>query len=135
MNALAYINFGRWVVDCPVPGCTDARQVEPPLMDDVCAHGHPIHALMPPPDQAAALMAELVRRPVEADRAWYPAGHPRALLAGLPTGQSVADLRAETVQVAQLRARQQDDRQQRLAVLLAELGVQVGADGAFSGSL
>jgi hypothetical protein len=47
------------------------------------------------PDDYDKLTAELERRPVPETRNWYPAGHPFAVAAGVPTGQSVRDLKAE----------------------------------------
>jgi len=132
-TALAYYNWGRWVADCPHPGCSDAREVKPPQMEDACVHGHPFRIQMPPAAEAAAIVAELGRRTQEQDRAWYPRGHARAELAGQPTGQTVAQLRAETVEVEAFRASQQRDRKDRLASILAEHGIHIGANGHFEG--
>jgi hypothetical protein len=134
-TAPAYVNWGRWVVDCPDPGCTDAREVNPLQLEDVCVQGHPFRILMPAERDASAIVEELGRRDLEQDRAWYPAGHVRAELAGQPTGQSVEQLREETAEVTRTRAKQRADRKQRLAAMLAEHGVQVGADGHFEGTI
>lgn len=132
-TALAYYNWGRFVVDCPHPGCSDAREVKPPQMEDACFYGHPFRIEMPA--DAAAIAAELSRRTQEQDRAWYPRGHARAELAGQPTGQTIAQLRKETAEVERVRAAQRNDRKQQLVAILAEHGVQVGPDGRFEGNI
>jgi hypothetical protein len=145
-KALAYLNHGRWVADCPEPGCTDARlvyEVNPQtgiptgrrLTEDVCANGHPFEIVMPPAEFEAQVVAELANRPFDADRAWYPDGHMRAVLAGLPTGQSVADLARENDEVTRFRAAQDESRKARLAAILAEHGITVRDDGSFEGQI
>ncbi len=139
-KALAYVNHGRFVADCPEPGCFDARAVYHPATgarqtEDVCANGHPFQIEMPPPQLEWQIVAELAKRPVDADRGWYPAGHVRAELAGFPTGQSVADLQAETREVEAFRAGQDAARAERLAALLAEHGIEVRPDGTFEGAI
>ncbi len=134
-RALAYINYGRIVVDCPEPGCSDAREVHPPKVEDVCHHGHPFRIDLPPDSEITAILGELAKRANDADRAWYPAGHLRAELAGQPTGQTVEDLREETRMVQEIRAQQQAERKGRLAAFLAEHGVTVRDDGTFEGAL
>lgn len=145
-KALAYLNHGRWVCDCPEPGCTDARlvyEVHPKtgiltgrkLTEDVCANGHPFEMVMPPEQFEAQVMAVVAERAVDADKAWYPAGHMRAVLAGLPTGQSVDDLARENHEVAQFRAAHDEARKAQLAKALAELGVEIGPDGTFKGRI
>jgi hypothetical protein len=122
-TALAYLNWGRWVVDCPEPGCQDARCVYHPVTterqtEDVCANGHPFLIEMPPPAMEGQLVAAVAERAHDADRSWYPHGHSRATLAGLPTGQTVSDLVAEGKQVAKFRAAEKERERGRLRELL-----------------
>lgn len=131
-EALAYFNWGRWVVDCPQPGCSDAREVKPPQLEDVCVNGHPFRIVMPPVEEAAAIAAELRKRVRDADQSWYPRGHVRAELAGQPTGQTLAQLRDETGMVEAERARQQAERDQLVATL-AKNGISISPDGRFEG--
>lgn len=139
-TAPAYYNWGRWVVDCPERGCMDARAVYHPTTgqrqtQDVCAVGHPFAIVMPPPDLEAQIVAAVADRAEEADKSWYPKGHPRATLAGLPTGQTVAELTEEGKQVAAFRAAQKEREQGKLRELLTDLGMQVHPDGRVEGSI
>jgi hypothetical protein len=116
VKALAYYNWGRWVADCPTPGCGDARAVFPedrngtpsarPQLSQLCARGHAMSIEMPPENVAAQIAAVLADRDFDADRAWYPTGHPGAAAAGHPTGQSIADLILESQMVLDVRAAQ-----------------------------
>jgi hypothetical protein len=135
VQALAYVNWGRWVADCPHPECTDAREVSDGRDQDVCHFGHPFTVVRPPAAAMTAIMAELTKRTEDADRSWYPRGHLRARLAGQPTGQTLDELREETRRVELYRREQRADRSAQLAALLSELGVSVGPDGEFSGRL
>jgi hypothetical protein len=143
-TAHAYLNYNRWVVDCPVLGCTDARIVyeEDPrtgvrtgrrMTQDVCANGHPFAIEMPPPELEAQIVAAVSERAEEADRSWYPKAHVRAKLAGFPVGQTVDDLLRENAQVAKYRAQLDETRRDQLRLMLREMGVPVGADGSFEG--
>jgi hypothetical protein len=38
MKAIAYLNWGRWVADCPNPACTNALKVEPGQQDWECVY-------------------------------------------------------------------------------------------------
>lgn len=145
-QALAYLNGGRWVADCPEPGCKDARlvyEVDPrtggptgrKLTEDVCAAGHGFEIVMPPPEFEAQVMAAVADRAEDADKAWYPKGHVRAALAGLPTGQSIDDLVQENAEVARFRAAQDESRKAQLASVLDELGIKVRDDGSFEGQI
>jgi len=139
-TALAYLNWGRWVADCPEAGCFDARAVYHPetgqrQAEDVCKNGHPFRIDMPPPSLEAQLLAAVVERQNDADRSWYPKGHPRATLAGLPTGQSVTELIAEGRQVETYRAAEQESERGRLRELLSGLGLKVGPDGRVEGNI
>lgn len=139
MKALAYLNHGRFVVDCPAPGCADARLAHDDagrrLAEDVCANGHPFQVVMPPAQLEAQILAAVADRPDVGDRAWYPQGHVRAQLAGLPTGQTVAELVRENDDVARFRAAQAQARRDHLAQLLADHGVEVDDDGNFKGTI
>lgn len=142
----AYLNYGRWVAECPESGCNDARlvyEVDPRtghptgrrLAGDVCANGHPFRIEMPPPDVEAQIVAAVADRAEDGDKAWYPQGHPRALLTGRPHGQSPAELRAEGCEVAAFRAAGRDRDRDRIREVLAGLGIEVRPDGTFEGSL
>ena len=140
ITALAYLNWGRWVADCPEPGCQDARAVYHPVTgqrqtEDVCANGHHFVIEMPPTSLEAQLVAAVEERANDADRSWYPKGHKRATLAGLPTGQSVKELVDEGKQVAQFRAAEKQRERGRLRELLTELGMQVSPDGRVEGTI
>jgi hypothetical protein len=145
MTSLAYLNYGRWVADCPVDGCSDARALHPedrygnpspqPVPDTVCAAGHPYHIETPPAQHRDRLEQAVSERPLIQDRGWYPKGHGWAELNGYPTGQSVDDLRAESSEVASVRAQQRAEKDRRLREALSSLGVEVRPDGSFSGTL
>lgn len=99
MLAVAYMNWGRWISDCPREDCSYAFKLEPGQEMYVCRtrQGEGCGAEAPiewPPD-AAEIEAELQRRPVTSTRNWYPPGHPLAVATGNPDGQTVDDLRAE----------------------------------------
>lgn len=143
-TALAYLNFGNWVVDCPEPGCFDARAVYAARVKDgpierhdwdVCANGHRFEIEMPPPRLEAAIVAAVSQRPFESDRAWYPQGHRRAILAGQVVGQTVDELIAENTRVAQFRAEEKARENYALRHLLAQMGIQVDPDGKFEGKI
>jgi hypothetical protein len=147
MKALAYYNWGRWVVDCPVPGCGDARALHPedhitgipsaePMYEQVCAAGHPITIEMPPGQEAARIEVALSER-ADGDKGWYPKGHARAEAQGFPTGQTVAQLTEET---REIRATRGDigpgaDEKQHLIEVLGSMGITVGPDGRFEGKI
>lgn len=145
-RSLAFLDHGQWKADCPELGCGDARlvyEVNPHtgvptgrrLTEDRCAKGHHFEIVMPPPEFEARVMAALADRTQDADKAWFPGGHVRAALAGIPTGQSIDDLIRENDEVIRFRAAQAESRQARLATILADLGVEVGADGTFKGQI
>lgn len=146
LKGLAYYNHSRWVVDCPAEGCTDARlvyEVNPQtniptgrkLTEDTCARGHHFLIDMPPESAEAQIVAVLSERIEEADRGWYPRGHERAILTGQPTGQSIADLRAENAEVTRFRTQQQESRRERVRRALEEAGIPVRPDGTFEGAI
>jgi hypothetical protein len=134
MKALAYLNYGRWVADCPQ--CNDARLVYHPdtgerQSTDRCINGHLIEFEMPSPGAERALTEALDGRR-EATKTWHPPGHARAEAAGLPVGEPVQNVRARTeAEIAEAQS-EQEERAELLATL-ERLGVQVGRDGSFSG--
>lgn len=95
MKTPAYLNYGRWVVDCPHFGCHGAMKVivgttriECNCQDDlVCEHGdvcsRPIEPLFP--DDSARIMEIVAQRPRRANRNWLP-------------GETAVDLVAENVE-------------------------------------
>jgi hypothetical protein len=146
ITGLAYYNHGRFVVDCPAPGCTDARlvyEVNPQtgvptgrrLTEDTCAKGHHFEIVMPDPQTEAQIVTVLAERVDDADKDWYPQGHTRALLEGFPTGQSAADLAAENREVARFRSAQQQAKRERMRHMLEEAGIEIRPDGTFEGSI
>lgn len=146
LKGLAYYNHGRWVVDCPADGCTDARlvyEVNPQtdiptgrrLDQDTCARGHHFGIEMPPDDMEARIVVALSDRVDDADKGWYPEGHVRAMLTGQPTGQTIADLAAENEEVVRFRTAQQEAKRERLKLMLQEAGVQIRPDGTFEGAI
>lgn len=106
----AYVYHGEWVADCPREGCGNTEWVtEKPRKlrhrpgtqgrrkgTFVCSYCLLIAPLIDWPDNADDLTAVLDRRPVPHTRNWYPEGHPTAVGAGVPHGQSVAELEAES---------------------------------------
>lgn len=107
MNALAYANWGRWVADCPVDGCHDARELAPGAAAMVCVNGHASTIRWPgDPASVAAITAALEERPEPKTRNWLPAGHPIAVASGYPVDQTPNELRAETHAAMQAAAEQ-----------------------------
>lgn len=101
--ALAYVNRGVWVADCPA-GCGSALSLQPKETTYVCGvvedgelrGGCGGCAGVAWPADAVWIWDALMRRPNPLTRNWAPAGHRQALVTGHPAGQSVADLTAET---------------------------------------
>ncbi len=108
-RARACVNHGRWLAHCP-NGCNNAEELHPwgaykcghgscstpPYPEPMfhCSNCHTLASIDWPTD-AADLWAALLERPDERNRNWYPLGHDLAESWGLPTGQSVDDLRVE----------------------------------------
>lgn len=134
MNALAYVNWGRWVADCPVDGCASACAVTPGQAAIVCSNNHTSPLQWPPPATVIAIGAALDKRPDPATRNWYPAGHPFAIAAGYPTDQTPADLDAETAANLTADAQAAASRDQ-LRTMLADAGITIGPDGTLTGKL
>lgn len=96
-RARAYVNWGRWVADCTRPYCNSAAKLDPGQPVFYCAECRQIADIDWPTD-AEEIWSELERRPVPGTRNWFPAGHELALRSGRPHGQTVAELRAETLE-------------------------------------
>ena len=78
-GAQAYINHGRWVVDCPNPGCAGAELVHPDDSRLFCAScyndyvgGAFVKVKMPPAAKKKRIEAVLGKRPAAANRNWFP---------------------------------------------------------------
>ena len=69
MNTVAYLNHGRWVVDCPRDGCPESRLATPGVF--ICTNCHQIATVEIPPERAA-VDAAVAARPVPQTRNWYP---------------------------------------------------------------
>lgn len=141
MRSPAFYDFGRWVADCPVPECTDAvayyrteadaERQERYVTPFRCDNGHSFNVDMPPADLEKRIVAALADRP-EAMRRWYPDNHERAAEAGLPIGEKVADLKAETAGIVEREESVASEREALRAALEAA-GVEIREDGTFGG--
>lgn len=105
--ARAMILRGEWVAECPrAPDCVNvepltdkptkfrhkARYIEGPKLTMFhCRECDLVADIEWPPD-ADEIMEVLNRRPVPANRNWYPRGHLLAIRMDEPHGQTVADL-------------------------------------------
>lgn len=77
----AYLNWGRWVVDCPNPGCLSAMAVDAGSAGtvcmcrdvEICDHGPACLAIIRPvwPDDLELIEAVLAGRP-RRNRNWIP---------------------------------------------------------------
>lgn len=93
-QARAYVNFGRWVADCPLD-CGSAMQLQPGQGSYHCVEcGH--LATIEWPDNADDIWAALDERNAKRNRNWFPSNHTLALRSGSPHGQTVQELRDET---------------------------------------
>ncbi|MFI6228636.1 hypothetical protein ACIBCR_15145 [Micromonospora echinospora] len=127
MESAAYYNWGRWVADCAVEMCADAREVTVGQVEAACRFGHPFRVVWPPQDLAAQVVAVLEER-VEQHRSWFPSGHPLAVATGQPHGQTVEELREET-RWLQEQAAQQPIVPPGLDQVLAGFGLALAEDG------
>ncbi|MFJ1539279.1 hypothetical protein ACIODS_12120 [Micromonospora chalcea] len=126
MQAAVYVNWSRLVADCPYPLCTAAAEAQPGQQQAVCDNcGRPADLVWPA--GLPEILAALERRPVPATRNWFPADHPLAVAGGLPHGQTVADLDAETE--AHLAAEQAPPERPPLEAMLADYGFTLAGDG------
>lgn len=93
-KARAYVNFGRWIADCPMD-CGSALQLRDaqPTFDCVeCGFSTEIEW----PDNVNDIWSALLERPAKRNRNWFPSNHTLALRSFSPHGQSVQELRDET---------------------------------------
>lgn len=93
-QARAYVNFGRWIADCPMD-CGSAMQLVKLQGGYHCTEcGHLTSVEWPNnPDE---IWTALEARPAKRNRNWFPSGHNLALRSGSPHGQSVEELQDET---------------------------------------
>lgn len=96
-RARARINWGRWLADCPRSDCAGAEELTPRQAMFHCSSCGYLAEIDWPADPDG-LWTVLLERPSPQTRNWYPAGHDEAMRAGLPHGQTPADLRDETRQ-------------------------------------
>lgn len=96
-NARAYVNFGRWIADCPLD-CGNAMALQPRQTTFCCQTsggcGH--IASVEWPEDADGIWEALEERRAPKNRNWFPKSHPLALKAGCPNGQTAQELRDET---------------------------------------
>lgn len=92
--ARAYINYGRWVADCPA-NCGSAMCLKNSDTIFQCPECHMISKVEWPdnPDEIWDVLSE---RPAPRYRNWFPSHHELALRSGCPHGQTIAELRQET---------------------------------------
>ena len=67
MTAQAYVNHGRWVVDCPTPYCNEAHHAEPTTCPGCGRTYGPSF-----PAERVLIDAALSRRVVVETRNWIP---------------------------------------------------------------
>lgn len=97
MAAIAYVNEGRWVADCPAQGCFNAAELTPGQFMFTCVTCQLVTEVSwPDPREAHEIWQVLSARPDRTKRNWFPQDHWLALAAGCPHGQSPAELLAET---------------------------------------
>ncbi len=93
-KARAYVNFGRWIADCPMD-CGSALQLaarQPVYQCVECGFATDVEW----PDNADEIWESLADRPAKRNRNWFPSGHSLALRSFSPHGQTPAELRQET---------------------------------------
>jgi hypothetical protein len=113
-ESLGYLNWDKWVADCPELKCTDARALHPqqkdgsfavdPQYEQTCANGHRFRIVMP--GNRAEIDKAVAQRTEEGDRTWYPADHPLAVEHDLPRGLSVAQLNKQGREMNERRDRE-----------------------------
>lgn len=89
-----YVNWGRWIADCPMQ-CGGALELEDGQVVMACRECRTISQIEWPKN-ADAIWEALSERTVPKTRNWFPEGHSLALRAGCAHGQSVGELREET---------------------------------------
>lgn len=73
----AYVNYGRWVADCPRPYCGNAIELKPRqgIFECVGKGSCGMVASVEWPGNAQEIWDALSKRPVPSTRNWQPAGH------------------------------------------------------------
>jgi hypothetical protein len=94
-KARAYVNFGRWIADCPT-SCGSAIQLQPGQAVFQCVECYFMTSVEWPNDPDGIWEA-LGKRPANKHRNWFPSGHELALRSNSPHGQTVKDLEEETL--------------------------------------
>lgn len=92
-KARAYVNFGRWVSDCPM-NCGSAMQLEAGQAVFQCVECKYLSDIEWP-DNADEIWVTLSKRPANKFRNWFPKDHELAIRSHCPHGQSVKDLEEE----------------------------------------
>ena len=97
-EARAYMNHGRWVADCPrtCGYAWDLKDNEFLVHCGECGNVCPVDW----PDNAQEIWDELQKRPLPRTRNWFPESHELAIRSGSPHGQTVHELRIETMEHA-----------------------------------
>lgn len=93
-TAIAYINFARWVANCP-RDCGNAWELKPGENMVQCGECGNICPVQWPPF-ADDLWEALQERPLPRTRNWFPAGHPLAIASQSTHGETADELRRET---------------------------------------
>lgn len=104
-RARAYVNFGRWISDCP-NGCGSAASLEPGQTMFHCGGtgGCGQMASVEWPADAQEIWDALEERSRPKNRNWFPDGHELALRAGCPAGQTPEELRREAAEAEKAEA-------------------------------
>lgn len=94
--ARAYVNFNRWIADCPT-GCGNAASLDSGQTTFYCnpPGGCGLIVAVDWPKNSVDIWETLQERPMPKTRNWFPEDHPLALRCGAPHGQSVEELRKE----------------------------------------
>lgn len=93
-QARAYVNYGRWIADCPA-GCGSALALSERQATFHCVECQTV-ASVDWPKNSTEIWEALQERPARRYQNWFPSNHDLALKSGCPHGQSVKDLRDET---------------------------------------
>jgi hypothetical protein len=134
-NALAHVNWGKWVAQCPVPGCRSGWALEPGQSSMTCSMGHTSPVVWPGNAASrAAIMKALAKRPNEGDRNWFPAGEPTAVAAGYPVDQTPAQIDSDTAAQEAVEAAT-DAQKAELLALLAKMNIPIADDGTILGKV
>lgn len=93
-RARAYVNFGRWIADCPLE-CGSALALTPSQESFHCPECHAV-SLVEWPTNPDKIWDALQERPARRNQNWFPKNHTLAVRAGCPHGQTVKELKDET---------------------------------------